>query len=292
MVRKYGMVRAQLQPKHHMHFLNLTKYCSVLLLLSGCQVFQGSTHHAEIYMGSGQYDAAISELSVREANAPNDREVRRLLARAYRSRAAKNLNIHDCQAALNDYESAAKREPRLALNYRLTEACFERRHLTVPTNLAHILFTFGDLKTETLKIVLKDYLARSLFEKADPVARTLAARQVWSEAHAKSLANHAMENEVYHAARYWLLKLVRRQPTNAYLMTRAAMVSMALKDYATANRLFTRVHHMRPENRVILVSWRKACSALGRRTCVQRINGLLNPTTTDRELRALPKSRR
>ena len=243
-------------------------------------------------MGSGQYDAAIAELSEQESTAPTDKEVRELLARAYRSRAAQNLKSHDCQAALDDYESAAQRRPRLALNYRLTEACFEGRQLAVPTNLAHILFTFGDLKTETLKIVLKDYMDRRLFDKADPVARTLAARQVWSEADAKSLASHAMEKEVYHAARYWLLKLVRRQPTDAYLMTRAAMVSMALKDYATANRLFARVHHMRPENRVILVNWRKACSALGRTICVQRINGLLKPASMDRELRALPKSRR
>ena len=286
------MVRAQLQPKHRMRLFILTKCCLVLVLLSGCQLFQGSTHRAELFMGSGQYDAAISELSAREVDGPKDQTVQKLLARAYRSRAAQYLRSKDCQAALNDYEAAARRSPRLALNYRLTESCFRETKLVVPTNLAHILFTFGDLKTETLKIVLKDYMERSLFDKAEPVARTLAARQVWNEADAKSLASHAIEKEVYHAARYWLLKLVRRQPTDAYLMTRAAMVSMALKDYETANRLFTRVHHVRPENRVILSSWRQACTELGRTVCVQRIDGLLKPVSTERELRALPKSRR
>ena len=286
------MVRVQLQPKHPMLIHKLSKWCLLSLLMGGCQLFQGPTHRAELFLGAGQYDEAIEELSQREVTDPEDDNVQQLLARAYRSRAAMRLSEKDCAAALSDYESAASRSPRLSLNYRLTEACFTKRQQPVPPNLAQILLTFGDLKTATLTVALRDLMNRNELAKAEPIARTLAARQVWNESDARLLAAHALDKEIYHAARYWLLKLVWRRPNDAYLMTRAAMVSMELKDYETAHRLFTRVYSERPKNRVFLASWRKACTALELSTCIRRIDELLKPASVERELRALPKSRR
>lgn len=290
--RKYGMVRVQLQPKHRMRLSQVTYLYPVIFLLTACQVFQGQTHRAEVLIGSGDYDSAIIELTALLEDGETVPSVQSLLARAHRARAALHLQKRNCDAALSDYETSGRITTRLPLNYRLTEACFRQKKQPLPVNLAHILFEIGDVRTHVLKALLYDYVSRSLYREAEPIARTLAARQFWRVSDAKWLAREAERQGIYHAARYWLLKLVYKRPKDAYLLTRTAMVSMAVKDYKMANRFFTRAHQAQPKNRVFFNRWREACKQLKHRDCIARIDSLLEPDVKDRQLRALPRSKR
>ena len=286
------MVRVQLQPKHLMRLPQVTYLYPVIFLLAACQVFQGQTHRAEVLIGAGDYDSAIVALTTLSENGEKTVSVQSLLARAHRARAALHLQKRNCDAALSDYEASGRITDRLPLNYRLTEACFRQNNQRLPTNLAHILFKIGDVRTHVLKTLLDDYLSRSLYRKAEPIARTLAARQFWRVQDARWLAREAESQGIFRAARYWLLKLVFKSPKDAYLLTRTAMVSMALNDYQMANRFFTRAHQAQPNNRVFFDSWREACERIKRQDCTARIDRILQPDVEDRRLRALPRSKR
>ena len=287
------MVRLQLQSKHLMNALLIpTPLFTVLCLLYGCHMFVQPTDAGERMIARGEYGAAILSLSALEGRKPTPEHLPRLMARAHRSRAAQHLRTQSCERAFEDFEAAAKREPRLALNYQLTEACFRRSQTPIPVALARVLFELGDLRTQILKPLLTQAVEQKHYAQAQSLARTLAARNHWTEDTAKWLAREATKRKELRIARFWLLKLINRVRDDAYLLTRAAITCAQLRDDQLAHQFFSRAYRLSPSNRVILSPWRESCRRRNDSKCLSQIELLLQEKPQDRGLRPLPKSRR
>ncbi len=269
-----------------------TTLFTLLGILYGCHMFVTPTDAGERMIAKGEYAAAISSLSKLETRKPTPEDLPRLLARAHRSRAAHHLQTHACEHAFEDFEAAAKREPRLPLNYQLTEACFRRSRTPLPVALARVLFDLGDLRTQILKPLLTQAVEQQEYAKAQSLARTLAARNHWTEDNAKWLAREATKRNDLRIARFWLLKLINRAPEDAYLLTRTAITCAQLKDDQLAHQFFSRAYRLSPSNRVILAPWRESCLRRDDSKCLRQIDLLLKEKPQDRGLRPLPRSRR
>ena len=270
---------------------NLLNRCSLSLLLylcTGCQLLVAPTDTGERHLSSGQHSAAIDALKP----LPVSSERNRLLARSYRTRASGFLRSKRCELALNDLESAAELEPRLKLDYQLTDRCFATAQKPPPVVLAQFLFDGGDTRTRVLSVLLSAALTDKVFDTANQLARTLVSRNVWQAETAHWLARTALAQKRLSDGRFWLLKLVTREKPTAYLLTRLAMTCAQLKDDNLAHRYFSEAWSLKPGNPVILTPWRKVCKRLGNQSCVARIDAQNSPGQLDRQLRPLLKSKR
>ena len=285
------MLRAQLQPKHHKQ-MKIIKWAVLIGILAGCQLFLSPIKQAKRAVEAGQFDQAIEDLTALSKNQRADPLFELTLAEAYRARALSHLTKDRCALAMGDYEAAADASRRQLADYEKVGACFHELKQPLPPKLAHILYEFGDRRISLMRVLLTGYIDKDNYAKAEPVARALNAQRLFKTADAKWLVGQALANKHYQTAQFWLNQMHRRDPENAYLMTRIAMVAHQQKAYETANGFFEKVHLLRPTNRVILAQWRHTCAALEKNECLEKIDRLLKPSNSVRNMRPLPASRR
>jgi tetratricopeptide (TPR) repeat protein len=262
--------------------------CLMTLFTTGCQLLVSPTDTGARHLGAGDYSKAIESLNAIEPSSQS----RRLLARAHRTRAAQSLKQHRCTQALKDLEAAAAFEPRFMLDYQLTDRCFSKAKQPPPVALAEVLIESGDTRTRVLTVLLAKAYAAETFEQTNQYARTLVSRNVWKADIARWLAKKSMQLQKDSDARFWLLKLVTRQTTDAYLLSRLAMTCARLKDDELAHRYFSAAWTLKPGNRVLLSPWRAVCARRKDAACVAHIDAQTSAPGQDRQLRPLLKSKR
>ena len=258
------------------------------VLLTSCGLFFSPTDKGENLMAAGLYSEAIQALR----STPRSAQRERLLARAFRIRAAKNLKRGDCKTAISDLEAAAQLEARVKVDYQQVDRCFAKAKRPPPLPVARFLYQSGDTRTRILNVLLTQAISAQNFTEANQLARSLAARNIWKLQHAQWLARMSIQQSTLSDARFWLLKLVSNEPENAYLLTRLAITCSQLNDNELAHLYFGRAWAVSPGNAVLAREWHTVCTRRKDHRCLEMLNAHTDATNDDRKLRPLLKSKR
>lgn len=260
----------------------------VCLLFPACGLFIVPTDEGELLMASGRYSEAIQALR----STPKSPKKDRLLARAFRSRAATSLRREQCESALSDLEIAAKLEARVKIDYQQADRCFTQKEQPPPLPLARFLYETGDSRTRILDVLLNQAVSDRVFKEANQLARTLAARNIWRHQHAQWLAKASFQHGALSDAQFWLIKLVTKDPKNAYLLTRLAITCSKLNDTQLAHLYFGKAWALSPGNPVLVREWRTVCERRNDNRCIEMLRARTITPPDDRKLRPLLKSKR